>query len=367
MPDAVTHPSPQELAAYGQGKLSPAATAAVARHLESCPRCLQLAAQAPADSFLGKLRAAGPTPSDTRLPPPLPGQALPAAAPPPAGLPPELANHAKFRIVRELGKGGMGVIYLAEHRVMDKLVALKVISPAVLNNPEALDRFHIEVRAAGRLDHPNIARAHDADQAGSLHFLVLEYVEGITLAQVVQQQGPLPVADACRYVHQAALGLQHAFEQGMAHRDVKPNNLMLTPRGQVKVLDFGLARLRGGPQAPRGLTQSDAFMGTPDYVAPEQAQNARQADTRADIYSLGCTLYFLLTGRPPFIQETPLQVVLAHIEKEPAPLHQLRPEVPAELSAVVALMLAKHPAQRYQTPIEAARALAPFARGEPWP
>jgi formylglycine-generating enzyme required for sulfatase activity len=277
-------------------------------------------------------------------------------------VPPELANHPKFRVVRELGRGGMGVIYLAQHRVMDKPVALKVIRPAVLDNPDALARFHAEVKAAGRLDHQNIARAHDADQAGELHFLVMEFVEGVSLAQLLERKGRLPVAGACQCVRQAALGLQHAFEQGMVHRDIKPQNLMLTPKGVVKVLDFGLARLRSEGAPGTRLTQLDAFMGTPEYVAPEQATDARQADTRADIYSLGCTLYALLTGRPPFQEDTLVKAVMAHIEKEARPPHELRPEVPPELSAVVAKMLAKDPARRYQRPIEVAQALAPFVK-----
>jgi WD40 repeat protein len=172
-------------------------------------------------------------------------------------------------------------------------------------------------------------------------------------------------------VRQAALGLQHAFEQGMVHRDIKPQNLMLTPKGQVKVLDFGLARLRAtGPRAG-GLTQTGAFMGTPEYVSPEQATDARTADSRADLYSLGCTLYFLLTGRPPFVADTAVKLVLAHIEREPTPLRELRPDVPEALSAVVGRLLAKDPGQRYQTPVELAQALVPFikagAKGAPVP
>jgi serine/threonine protein kinase len=360
MAEAVAHPTPQQLSAFGLGKLPPAAADAVARHLAGCPACRQAVAALPPDSFLDKVRAARPTPSGTRLPPPL-APLWPPPEPPPAELPPELADHPKFRIVRELGKGGMGVIYLAEHRVMNKLVALKVISRAVLNHPNALARFHAEVQAAGKLDHPNIARAHDADQAADLHFLVLEYVEGLTLAQLVGQQGPLPVADACRYAHQAALGLQHAFEQGTVHRDVKPQNLMLTPQGQVKVLDFGLVRLWGERGVGR-LTQVGALMGTPEYMAPEQATDPRKADTRADVYSLGCTLYFLLAGRSPFGEGSAAELVVAHLRQEPAPLQRLCPAVPAELSAVVARMLAKDPAQRFQSPIEAARALAPFVK-----
>jgi hypothetical protein len=343
MPDVSTHPTAQALAQFGHGKLPEAQAATVATHLETCADCRQAVAALPPDSFLSKVRAAAP-------------------AAPRADVPPELASHPKFRIIRELGKGGMGVIYLAEHRVMDKPVALKVISPAVLDNPDALARFQAEARAAGKLDHPNIARAFDADQAGELHFLVMEYVEGMSLAQLLEKKGPLSVGSACHCACQAALGLQHAFEQGMAHRDIKPQNLMLTPKGQVKVLDFGLARLRGARAPGKGLTQADSFMGTPEYVAPEQATDARSADTRADIYSLGCTLYALLAGRPPFVEDTMVKLVLAHLEKEPRPLHEVRPDVPAGLSAVVAKMLAKDPAQRYQRPVEAAQALVPFVK-----
>src|SRR5262249_39822222 len=150
----------------------------------------------------------------------------------PADLPPELRNHPKYRIVRELGRGGMGVVYQAVQTLMDRPVALKVLSPAVLAHPDALPRFRAEVKAAAKLDHQHIVRAHDADQVGNLHLLVMELVEGLNLAQLVQSQGPLPVATACHYLHQAALGLQHAFELNMVHRDIKPPNLMVTPRGQ---------------------------------------------------------------------------------------------------------------------------------------
>jgi serine/threonine protein kinase len=367
MPETVTHPSVQALALFSSGKLSEAQAVTVATHLETCADCRGAVEKLPPDSFLGKVRAAKP--GGTVLPAPtgLPSGASVAGASGPAvpvpDLPPELVDHPKFRVVRELGRGGMGVIYLAEHRVMDKPVALKVISASVLDNPTAVARFLSEVRAAGKLDHPNIARAYDADRAGELHFLVMEFVEGVSLAQVLEKRGPLPVAHACHYVRQAALGLQHAFEKGMVHRDIKPQNLMLTPKGVVKVLDFGLARVRDERKkvAPR-LTRLESFMGTPTYVAPEQAVDAREADTRADIYSLGCTLYALLAGRPPFVGDSLTEILLAHIEKEARPLHELRPDVPVELSAVVAKMLAKDPAQRFQRPVEAAQALAPFIK-----
>ena len=370
MPDVSTHPTAQALALFGTGKLSATQTATVAAHLETCADCRNAVAGLPPDSFLGKVRAAkpggtqlppGPAPVRLAASPSIAGRpAAPSAAP--ANVPPELVNHPKFRIVRELGRGGMGVIYLAEHRVMEKHVALKVISPAVLDNPQAaLARFHAEAKAAGKLDHQNVARAYDADQAGNLHFLVMEFVEGTDLAKVLEKRGPLPVANACHYVRQAAVGLQHAHEKGMVHRDIKPQNLMLTPQGLVKVLDFGLARLRNERKAAPRVTQLDSFMGTAEYVSPEQASDAREADIRADIYSLGCTLYALLAGRPPF-EGTLVNVVMAQIEKEAQPLHELRPDVPPELSAVVAKMLAKDPAQRYQRPVEVAQALVPFVK-----
>jgi tetratricopeptide (TPR) repeat protein/tRNA A-37 threonylcarbamoyl transferase component Bud32 len=358
MPDISTHPSARALALFGHGKLSEAQATTVAAHLERCAECREAVANLSADSFLEKLQ--GGRTGSTLLPPAAPPQVAPVAAAP--DLPPELANHPKFRVIRELGRGGMGVIYLAEHRVLEKQVALKVIKPAVLDNPNALARFQAESRAAARLDHPNIARAYDADQAGDLHFLVMEYVEGVNLARLREKKGPLSVTAACHCACQAALGLQHAYEQGMVHRDIKPHNLMVTPKGQIKVLDFGLARLQSERRMSPRLTQLESFMGTPEYVAPEQASDARQADTRSDIYSLGCTLYALVAGRPPFVGESLTQIVLAHIEKEPVPLHELRPEVPAALSAVVAKMLAKDPAKRFQRPAEVAQALAPFAR-----
>jgi hypothetical protein len=370
MPDVSTHPSAKALALFGHGKLPAAQAATVAAHLETCADCCQAVAALAPDSFMGKVRDAqprdgsvppAPAPSRLGASPSLMGQAAAPAAPP-ADVPPELANHPKFRIVRELGRGGMGKVYEAVQTFMDRRVAIKVMNPALLDNPDALARFHTEVRAAARLDHPNIVRAHDAEPAGSLHLLVMELVEGLTLAQLVERKGPLPIASACLCVQQAARGLQHAFEQGMVHRDIKPQNLMLTPQLRVKVLDFGLARMRSERARGPGLTQLDAFMGTPEYVAPEQATDARSADTRADIYSLGCTLYFLLTGRPPFVRRSLAELAMAHLYEEPAPLREVRPDVPAALSAVVGRMLAKDPAQRYQTPVEVAQVLAPFTK-----
>jgi tRNA A-37 threonylcarbamoyl transferase component Bud32 len=356
MPDTVTHPTPQQLAAYGLGKLPERAAAAVAAHLEVCAACRTAVAGLAPDSFVARVHAAGP-PAAT---PTVMGEPATHAPPPP--VPPELANHPRYRIVRELGRGGMGVVYLARQTVMDRPVVIKVINPSLLDRPDALERFRREIEAAAKLSHPNIVTAYDAEQAGDLHILVMEFVEGQSLAQVLQRKGPLPLAHACHYTRQAALGLQHAFERGMVHRDIKPSNLMLTPRGQVKILDFGLAKMVSENRPQSALTALNAYMGTPDYSAPEQATDARSADIRADLYSLGCTLYCLLAGRPPFQEETPVLTILAHLEKAPPPLPELRPDVPAAVWAVVARLLAKAPAQRFQRPVEVAQGLAPFIK-----
>ncbi|MBV9122592.1 MAG: SUMF1/EgtB/PvdO family nonheme iron enzyme [Planctomycetes bacterium] len=292
-------------------------------------------------------------------PDPSPAAPAPAEEGVPMG-PPELIGHPRYHVLGLLGAGGMGAVYKALHRPMERQVALKVISPKLMGDAGAVARFRREVKAAARLSHPNIVAAYDAEHAGDLHFLVMEYVEGQSLAALVEDKGPLPVAEACDYVRQAALGLQHAHEHGMVHRDIKPHNLMLTAGGVVKILDFGLARVGGPAEAGATLTQAGVLMGTPDYMAPEQASSPHAADIRADIYALGCTLYFLLTGRPPFPKGTLVQKLADHLERTPPPLAAVRSDVPAELSRLVERMLAKDPAQRYQTPGEVAQVLALF-------
>jgi formylglycine-generating enzyme required for sulfatase activity/serine/threonine protein kinase len=270
-----------------------------------------------------------------------------------------------YVLLDRLGEGGMGAVYKARHRKMNRLVALKVIRKEFVANPNSVRRFEREVQAAAQLSHPNVVTAFDAAQVGETHFFAMEYVEGSDLAKLVKAQGPLPVGHACEYVRQAALGLQHAHEQHLVHRDIKPHNLLLTTRGVVKVLDMGLARLRqsaDGAAVTSGLTQTGAVMGTPSYMAPEQALNTHNADIRADIYSLGCTLYFLLTGRPPFDGMTSTEVLLKHQMEHARPVEQLRPEVSSDLAVVVRKLMAKKPEERYQTPAEAVAALAPFAQ-----
>jgi serine/threonine protein kinase len=254
----------------------------------------------------------------------------------------------------------MGIVYRARHIRLGKIVALKVLSADCVRSAADGARFQREQEAIGKLDHPHLVRALDADEAEGMPFLVMELCDGSDLSRLLKHYGRLPVADACELSRQAALGLQHAHEHGLVHRDVKPSNVMLTRAGMVKVLDLGLALLRGGPTDEK-LTQTGGIMGTYDYMAPEQASDSHNVDIRADVYSLGCTLYCLLTGRPPFAHSRRvLEKMRAHAEAPVPPVHQLRPEVPEALARVVQRMLAKQADQRFATPGEVAIELLPF-------
>lgn len=269
-----------------------------------------------------------------------------------------------YILLERLGRGGMGEVFKARHTLMNRVVALKVLRSDLLHRADSLDRFRREIEAAAKLTHPNVVIAHDAAQVGNVCFLVMEYVAGTDLARLLKQRGSLPPAEAASLVRQALLGLQHAHERGLVHRDLKPSNLMLTTDGQVKLLDLGLARLRGDlaeETAPAPLTHEGMVMGTPDYLAPEQALDAHTADIRSDIYSLGCTLYHLLTGRPPFPGGTMTEKLLRHQQTDPDRIETVNPAAPAALGNVVRTMMARRPQDRYQTPNEAAAALAPFA------
>jgi serine/threonine protein kinase len=226
------------------------------------------------------------------------------------------------------------------------------------------------MKAIGRLSHPNIVQASDAGEVEGTHFLVMEFVEGVDLGTLVTRLGPLPVPDACELVRQAATGLQHAHEHDLVHRDLKPSNLMLTPVGVVKVLDLGLAHLCDEVSAGEKLTAMGELLGTADYMAPEQAFGSEPVDIRADIYSLGCTLYHLLTGRVPYTDaeyNRPMSKLLAHVQTPAPPIRGLRPEVPQELAAVLDRLLAKAPNDRFRTPVQVAVALEPFAGGSNLP
>jgi WD40 repeat protein/serine/threonine protein kinase len=349
---AAEHPTPEELQAFGLGRLDEDAGARVFAHLEQCDDCRLLVASMPDDTLSALVRASATPPDATDI-------VAASAIVVDAGEPDFLAGHPRYRVLGLVGVGGMGVVYQAQHLLMDRVVALKVIHRQLVEKPAAAERFRREVKAAARLAHPNIVTAHDADQVGDRHFLVMEYVPGVTLAQRVADQGPLSPAQACDYIRQAALGLQHAHERGMVHRDLKPHNLMLTPQGQVKILDFGLARL--GQEPAGDLTESGTVMGSTDFLAPEQADDPHLADIRADLYSLGCTLFFLLTGRPPFPEGTLMQKLKAHALRKPPMLAAIRADLPAGLEQVVQRLLAKEPSRRFQNPAEVAEALAPFA------
>ncbi len=359
------HPDRSDLEAFGVGLLDPARSAVVEKHVADCASCCAVIQKAPDDTLVNQLReAVTPPPEAAPVEAIASGQAtfgIPSAAAVPVEAPDDLARHARYRLLKLLGAGGMGAVYQAEHGVMRRLVALKVINRQFTSNSAAVERFQREIRAAAQLHHPNIVVAYDAEQAGDTHLLAMEYIEGVNLARLVAERGPLPIAEACEYVRQAALGLQHAHERGMVHRDVKPHNLIRGADGVVKVLDFGLASV--GVQGGGQLTGTNMIMGTADYIAPEQAEDTHQADARSDIYALGCTLYHLLTGRPPFTHPSTLLKLVAHREEAPAPVRAVRPDVPEELAAVLSRMMAKAPVDRYQTAAEVAAVLAPFADG----
>jgi serine/threonine protein kinase len=278
----------------------------------------------------------------------------------------------QYRILDELGRGGMGRVYKAEHMTMGRVVALKILSPNLTKTERARQLFHREVKAAAKLSHPNIVTAFDANQVGDRCFLVLEYVDGPNLQDLVKEKGLLPVAQACDYVRQAALGLQHAHDLGMVHRDVKPHNLLVQPAAAagvpsvVKILDFGLARLGAAEDGADGdsIETKNTVMGTPDYMPPEQARSLHDVDGRSDVYSLGCTLYYLLTGQVPFPGGTTMEKLVRHNTEPPKSVTELRPDVPAEVAAVVRKMMAKKPEDRYPSAAELAAALAPFSGGE---
>jgi serine/threonine-protein kinase len=272
-----------------------------------------------------------------------------------------------YILMERLGEGGMGQVFKARHRKLNRVVALKVMRRDKLGNTEAIRRFFREVQAAAVLSHPNIVAAYDAGEVGKTYFLAMEYVEGRDLGKVVKQDGPLPVKVACDYIRQVALGLQHAHEKGLVHRDIKPSNLVVQASGsqaehgpRVKILDMGLARVEApaGGEESGTLTQAHAVLGTPDFIAPEQARNSRDADTRSDLYSLGCTFHFILTGEVPFPAEAPMEKLLKHYLEAAPMVESLRPGVPPAVGRVVRRLMAKAPEQRYQTPAELAAVLA---------
>jgi serine/threonine protein kinase len=278
-----------------------------------------------------------------------------------------------YKILDRIGKGQMGGVYKAVHS-LGQIVALKILPASKAKDQHTLGRFQRESRLLTQLDHPNVVRAYQVGESGGVHFIGMEFLEGETLDEVLSRRKRLPWAEAARLMHQALGGLQHLHEKRMVHRDMKPANMMLTPPATkpdttwdatLKILDIGLGRELFAEDAPEGqietqLTAEGAVLGTPDYLAPEQAKNASGADIRADIYSVGCVLYHCLAGRTPFPATNIMTQMLMHATEKAPPLASLVPDVPAGLQSVVEVMMAKSPNDRYLTPAMAAGALRPF-------
>jgi len=409
----LTCPTRDQLASFSSGQLDEELALQIGTHLDECPSCralmetisdaadtltIMLGRPAPPDEYeveSGLQRAAaliqaigrepslvekGTGPIGAKHPADRPGQ-LDLSPFPQAGADvADLGELGHYKLLAKLGQGGMGRVYKALHTSLKRLVALKVLPAERMKDEQAVTRFRREMEAVGKLNHPNIAAAHDAGEIDGRHYLVMELVDGIDLSALVRQAGPLHVPDACELIRQAAVGLQYAHKKGMVHRDLKPSNLMLarTPAdsptwqgadtgGVVKILDLGLALLdEPGKSEGSELTATGQMMGTLDYMAPEQGSDSHAVDIRADIYSLGCTLYKLLTGHAPFSDaqyNAPIKKMLAHSQSPVPPVRSRRPDVPEPLAAVLDRMLAKDPAARFATPAAVATALGPFVAG----
>jgi eukaryotic-like serine/threonine-protein kinase len=264
----------------------------------------------------------------------------------------------KYKLLDHLGTGGMSSVYLAEHVLMQRRVAIKVLPKHRVEDSSYLARFHREAQAAAALDHRNIVRAYDVDNDGNIHYLVMEYVEGRDLQQLVKGDGPVDYLTAADFIRQAADGLAHAHKAGLIHRDVKPANLLVDQKKVVKVLDLGLARFTSDEHASLTVAFDENVLGTADYLAPEQALDSHGVDSRADIYSLGCSLYFLLTGHPPFPDGTLPQRLMMHQKQPPPSILKDRPDAPQDLIDICLKMMAKKPDQRYQSMTEVSQAMA---------
>jgi serine/threonine-protein kinase len=263
----------------------------------------------------------------------------------------------KYKLLGHLGSGGMSNVYLAEHTLMHRQRAVKVLPSNRVADSSYLARFHLEAQATAQLDHPNIVRCYDVDNDENTHYIVMEYIEGKDLNTIVKQEGPLPLELACNYIAQAAEGLHHAHQNGLIHRDVKPANLLVDPKGIVKLLDLGLALFSDNERASLTVAHNENVLGTADYLAPEQAVNSHKIDHRADIYGLGCSLYYLLTGHPPFPEGSLAQRIAKHQNQMPADIRKSRADCPRDLADICVKMMQKRPEKRYLNMREVADAL----------
>ncbi|QDV48953.1 FHA domain-containing serine/threonine-protein kinase [Gimesia fumaroli] len=274
----------------------------------------------------------------------------------------------RYKVLEVLGFGGMGSLYLAEDVETTVPVALKVLNDKCRNDAGMLTRLKLEATAGARLEHPHVVRTIKYDDTGAICYIAMEFIKGISLLELVLlRQKSLPTPQVCDVILQAALGLQNAHEAGIVHRDLKPENLIIDSQGLVKVLDFGLALLKDNPEAEFSLSMifGHGCVGTPEYIAPEQSRDGSSVDSRTDVYSLGCTMYFLLTGKLPFPKGTVSQKIQAHREQTPRPITEIAPKVPADVIAIVEKMMAKRPEDRYQSMEEVVEALKPFAKRTP--
>jgi serine/threonine-protein kinase len=270
----------------------------------------------------------------------------------------------RYEVLGTLGKGGMGVVYRARDRQLDEVVALKLLrAEALASEPSLLERFKQEIKLARRITHRNVLRTHDFGEANGVPFISMEYLEGVTLKELVRNRGALPLGVALSFAKQMCHGLDAAHTQGVVHRDIKPHNMLILPEsGELKIMDFGIARPSqvGGQDA--GLTTAGTVMGTPDYMSPEQAQG-RPADFRADIYSTGVVLFEALTGQLPFRGETVTQIIIGHIQQPPPRPRSINPRLPQGLEVAVLRCLQKDPDRRWQSVSELARALSAVSTG----
>ncbi len=386
-------PSEAELAALHAGTLDDDLLNSLSDHLDDCAICQSRLVTMPANgsdtiaiairksqgltsapqlpllaSALEQVAALASRPSEELLE----QDSLPTNALPSETVDNDLGSIREYRLVRQIGSGGMGTVYKALHMRLDKLVALKVLPVDRNHNADAIGRFQVEMKAAGKLEHPHLVRALDAGEFDGTHYLVMEHIDGMDLGQLSRRLGPLPVADACELIRQAALGLAEASAHGLVHRDIKPSNLMLArPRRPseppvTKVLDLGLALIRSDLAInAEGLTNSGQIMGTIHYMAPEQCRNSHQVDIRADIYSLGATLYKLLSGNAPLegsCGDSVLERLMALATQSPPSLKDRRHDLPDGLVMVIDQMLAKEPNARYAHPDEVAEALTPYCK-----